>query len=304
MVKLDEQMRKRINEEIEERVKERLKRSTGWNKLKDRMFKLEPFLKAGPLDRLGIIKKSSKKREEIERKRRLLLKQSLMRAGVTAKPEIFSKWVFRASIIINILIGIFLVLRYATYFKFAGFAYVPILIIAIWLATFVFVFFLLWLVLYLTFDFLSYRRKVGIEEVLPDFLLLASANIRAGMPIDKALWYAVRPRFGVLAKEIEFAAKETMSGQDLEIALKKFSNKYSSLVLKNTVNLIIEGINAGGEIGQLLHNISVSIQDSKRLRKEMAASISAYAIFISVSALIVAPIMLPFPVSCLTSYLK
>jgi len=276
MIKLADKIKERLEEEINERARERLRNSTPWKKLKNAIFRLEPFLRLKPLNKLTDIKnKSGKQREQLERKRRHLLKQSLMKAGVKAKPEIFSKWVFRAAITINILVGLFLAFRYATYFKFAGLVYVPILIAAIWFATFVFVFFMLWLVLYLTFDFLSYKRRVGIEDVLPDFLLLASANIRAGMPIDQALWYAVRPRFGVLAKEIEFVAKETMSGEDLEVALQKFSDKYDSLVLKNTVNLIIEGINAGGEIGQLLHNISVSIQESKRLKKEMAASISA-----------------------------
>ena len=42
--------------------------------------------------------------------------------------------------------------------------------------------------------------------VLADFLGLTSSNISAGMPIDRALWFAVRPKFGILAREIEEVA--------------------------------------------------------------------------------------------------
>jgi len=267
-------------------VSKKSKKITVWDKFKKELSNPEPIKKITEI-RL----KKLKKRKKMERERRRLLKHSLIRAGIETKPEFISRLIFKLSFLFNFFIAILLVKHYASYFTFVDAFYVPVFLLATWLAAFLLVFFLLWLSFYLTFDFLSYKRKVDVEEVLPDFLLLASANIRAGMPIDRALWYAVRPRFGVLAKEIEFVAKETMSGEDLEEALRKFADKYNSPMLRNTVNLIIEGINAGGELGGLLHNISVSIQDNKRLRKEMAASISAYAIFITASALIIAPLM-------------
>ena len=265
------------------------KRSAAWKKFK------EQLIKPRRLKRRDVLK-----RQKLKLARKRILRRSLINAGIDAKPELFSKWVFRATVFINVFIILFLVQRYVTYFKFISGAYVPFLLIAVWFGTFLLVFFLLWLALYLTFDVLSYRRTTGIEDVLPDFLLLASANIRAGMPIDRALWYAVRPRFGVLAKEIELAAKETMSGEDLEVALRKFADKYNSPTLRNTVSLLTEGINAGGEIGDLLHKISIGIQENKLIQKELAASVSAYAIFISVAALIIAPFMFALSSQLLT----
>jgi pilus assembly protein TadC len=64
------------------------------------------------------------------------------------------------------------------------------------------------LVVFFYFDYKIYQRTKEIEEVLPEFLQLTSANISAGMTIDRALWFAVRPKFGVLAKEIEEVAKK------------------------------------------------------------------------------------------------
>ena len=127
--------------------------------------------------------------------------------------------------------------------------------------------------------------------MLPDFLQLTSSNISAGMSIDRALWFAVRPRFGVLAKEIETVAKETMSGLDLRIALEKMCERYDSIVLRRSINMLNEGIAAGGEIGDLLNKIATNIQDQKSMIKEMAANVTTYIIFITFSAIVAAPFL-------------
>jgi len=140
-------------------------------------------------------------------------------------------------------------------------------------------------------DVKIYQRTKQVEEVLPDFLQLTSANIGAGMPIDRALWLAVRPRFGVLAKEIEEIAKATIAGEDLEKALVTFSQKYDSNMLKESINLLIAGINAGGEIAELLNKISINIQETKLMQKEISANVMTYVIFIAVATIGAAPFL-------------
>ncbi|MEK6891757.1 MAG: type II secretion system F family protein, partial [Nanoarchaeota archaeon] len=123
------------------------------------------------------------------------------------------------------------------------------------------------------------------------FLQLAASNINAGMTIDRALWYAVRPRFGVLAKEIEAIAKETMGGADLKESLEKFASRYDSTLLKRVVSMINEGIEAGGEIGELLNRIALDIQQQKSMLKEMSANVTTYVIFISFATVVAGPIL-------------
>ncbi|MEK6875835.1 MAG: type II secretion system F family protein, partial [Nanoarchaeota archaeon] len=107
----------------------------------------------------------------------------------------------------------------------------------------------------------------------------------------RALWYAVRPRFGVLANEIETVAKETMRGEDLKTALKKFADKFDSLLLKRCISLLIEGIEAGGEIGTLLNKIAINIDENRIMRQEMEANVTTYAIFISFATIAAAPVL-------------
>jgi Flp pilus assembly protein TadB len=258
-------------------------KNLAFQKLKEQLLQPRHVLKKDLIER----------RKEAERKKaekRMFLKRSLLRAGIETRPELFSKWIIVLAAVINFSVAIFFAIKYADLFG-AGFLRIMVLLLSAWLAIFLLVLFLLWLSLYVVLDLLSYKRKVGIEDVFSDYLLLVSTNIRAGMPIDKAMWYAVRPRFGVLANEIEIVAKETMSGEELESALRKFSNKYESPMIKNTVNLLVEGINAGGELAGLLSKVSINIQDNKLLKQEMAAGISAYAIFITAAALIMAPLL-------------
>jgi len=153
-------------------------------------------------------------------------------------------------------------------------------------------FFYLFLIIFrFCLDLKIYQRRLGIEDVMPDFLQLTSANIRAGMSIDRALWYAVRPRFGVLAKEIETVAKQTLSGHDLNTSLLTFSKKYDSAMVQRSMSLLIKGVEAGGEIGDLLNKISLNIQETKTMKKEIAANIMTYAIFITAASIIMAPAM-------------
>lgn len=144
---------------------------------------------------------------------------------------------------------------------------------------------------YVYTDMRIISRKRAIEKVLPEFLHLTAANIRAGMPIDQALWSAVRPRFGALAHEVELVAKENMVGTELTDALMELGRKYDSKVLQRSLSLIVEGIDAGSEIGDLLEKIALNIQDMQIRRESMAANVTAYIIFIGFAVLIGAPLL-------------
>ena len=239
-----------------------------------------------------LIKRREKIKEKKERKRsRKKLSNLIEKAGISTEYAKLSKIIFDICIIANVIISGYLIYHYSVNEGFS-LAYVFASMAFLWIIAFIGLLFVFWLVFYLFIDLKIFQRKVGIEDVLPDFLQLTSANIRAGMPIDQALWHSIRPNFGVLAKEMEDVAKQTMSGTDLETALSEFASKYDSLILKRSVSLLIEGLKAGGEIGELLDRISTNIQDSKLLQKEMAASVTTYAIFISFACIAAAPFLL------------
>lgn len=134
------------------------------------------------------------------------------------------------------------------------------------------------------------RTKV-IEEILPDFLRLLSANLRSGLIVDEALLVSARPEFGPLEKEIKFAAKETLSGGTVEGALDKMANRFDSRILRRCVDLLTEGIRRGGDLPRLLDSLGDDIRQVKILRRDVSAIVMVYVIFIFFAAGIGAPLL-------------
>jgi len=235
------------------------------------------------------IKKQQQRKETLQERRHKLL-DYIERAGLNIPQQILSKTIFNICILVNLVISVFLIYHFSVTF---GITWTTILlsIAALWMLVFAVILFSLWVIFYIAVDLKIFKRKVDIEDVLPDYLQLTASNIKAGMTIDRALWYAVRPRFGVLANEIETVAKETMRGEDLKTALRKFADKYDSVLLKRSISLLIEGIEAGGEIGDLLNKIAINVQENKLMRKEMSANVTTYIIFITFSTVLAAPVL-------------
>jgi len=262
------------------------------------MLKLKNFLKRKKEEgknqsRIEFFKKKIKEKaekREIIQQRKHKLRFYLEKAGLELNPKKISKLLFNLCILINLIISFYLIYHFSANLGFTWGTVISAMI-TLWILVFIVILFALWVLLYVAIDLKIFRRKLDIEEVLPDFLQLTSSNIKSGMTIDRALWYSVRPRFGVLAKEIETVAKDTMGGESLKSALEKFASKYDSVLLKRSISLLIEGLEAGGEIGDLLNRIALNIQEIKTMRKEMAANVAAYTIFISFATVMAAPVL-------------
>jgi pilus assembly protein TadC len=149
-------------------------------------------------------------------------------------------------------------------------------------------------VIFIIYSFLNlkiYKRTKQVEDTLPDYLQLVSTNLRSGMSFEKSLWFAIRPKFGILASEISEAAKKVMTGSDVTDALRELSEKYESPLLTRTLDLIISEIKSGGEIASVIDRIRKNMSETKELKAEMAASTVTFAIFISVIVLVIAPVL-------------
>ena len=226
-----------------------------------------------------------------KRKRvKLGLKKTLGKAGWKIDTTQLMRRIFIAAVIINVLIGIYFIFR----FRFGDypFGFSAAAIAGVWVVSFFIVLFVCWLAVYVWLDLKAFQRRVSIENVLPDYLQLTAANLRAGMTPDRALWHAVRPHFGVLAEEVQVVAKEVMTGENIGVALHRFSDKYDSEILRRSMNLLVEGMEAGGDLADVVSRVGNNIQDTKILQKEMAANIVTYVVFISAAVMVAAPILL------------
>ncbi|MCX8197891.1 MAG: type II secretion system F family protein [Candidatus Micrarchaeota archaeon] len=135
----------------------------------------------------------------------------------------------------------------------------------------------------------SRRRKV--EEVLPDFLSLSASNVRAGMTIDQAMWYAAKPEFGILSYEVSIVSKKTFGGVPFNTAIDYLAERFNSKPVKRAVALIKQGMASGGQLADILERTAEDSRHMQMLRKEISASLLMYVIFIIFAGAIGTPFL-------------
>ncbi len=141
------------------------------------------------------------------------------------------------------------------------------------------------------FSILAERRKRAIERVLPDALLLMSANIESGLTVEKAFLLSARDEFGPLADDIQRTAMKMFGGIPVEDALEELAEETNSGLFAETLKLLIDGINAGGEASALLESSAEDIRNSLHLREEIEANVKMYSIFILFASVLGAPLL-------------
>jgi pilus assembly protein TadC len=150
---------------------------------------------------------------------------------------------------------------------------------------------LLAMLAYLVVRMAADSRRAKVEEVLPDFLILAAANVRAGMTVDQALWYAAKPEFGMLSAQVQVVAKRTFGGEPFDKAIDHLSEQFNSKFVRRTVTLIKQGLASGGQIAEILERTAKDVRDMQIIKKDIAASLLMYLIFLVFAAAIGTPFL-------------
>ncbi len=145
--------------------------------------------------------------------------------------------------------------------------------------------------IHISFLMIADSRGREIENALPDCLQLISANIRAGMTIDKAVWLSARKEFGILEEEIRKVGAKTFGGRPIKFALQDMTTSIKSTILDRTIKLIIEGMESGGELAKLMDETANNIRTQQTLRKEIYGSVMMYTLFIAFAAVLGAPLL-------------
>jgi len=212
----------------------------------------------------------------LPRSRLANIERMLIRAGLERTPELFVGVILLFVVILSALSflatsQISVTAEYSPLLALLGLLVIPV--------------FYLYLVLRID----SRRRQV--DAVLPDFLQLAAANVRAGLPIDQAMWQASRPEFGIFAKEISVVAKLTFSGAPFAQTLERLGERFDSKNLQRTIRLIKQGLASGGEMADILEETANDIRNSQLIRKEIATALLMYVIFIVFASTLGAPFL-------------
>lgn len=216
------------------------------------------------------------------------LRKYLLKAGLNEVPYRFFGILFYASAFITTLVFVVLIYPYLkkfSLFEIYVYSFLGWFIVQLFFAT------LFIMVIYFYLDLKIYHRTKKMEQQLPDFLQVLSANLKGGMTFENALWAAVKPRFNILGSEMAKASKKVMTGYDMGKALIELADRYDSLMLRRTVDLMISEAESGGNVSKLIDRIVDNLKETKALKDEMSASAIAYIMFISVIVVVISPLL-------------
>jgi hypothetical protein len=238
----------------------------------------------------------------IPRKVRPYIRSYLLKAGITKVPYQKFGLMFCVIFILTLILYVFFYINYLNNPVLNFLSYrIKLNAFMLLLITFVFWFIVqsilsLLFIVFIKFyyDIKIYNRTKKIEEVLPSFLQAVNVNLKAGMTFDKALWNAVESEFSVLEKEIEIVAKKEMTGEDITNALKELVDKYNSQLLKESMSLLILGIEEGGDITDIIEKLVNNVKEINFLKREVVAQVTNYIIFITIIATIISPLLFAF----------
>jgi pilus assembly protein TadC len=137
----------------------------------------------------------------------------------------------------------------------------------------------------------SENRRNALESALPDFLTLVASDIKAGMTLDQAMWYSAKPEFGLLSTEVKSVIKSSFSGESLENSLDRLAMRFDSKIFTRTVSLLKQATATGGELTEVLERTAEDVRNTSIMKKEIAASLILYEIFVLFAAIVGTPFL-------------
>ena len=134
---------------------------------------------------------------------------------------------------------------------------------------------------YLHIYFLIHDRTKRVEAILPDFLLMISAHMHAGLTPFAAFQSAARPEFGPLEVEVKRIAARAMGSTTFTEALHELTADIDSPVLRRTMGFFENGLKSGGKLASLLETAASEIRELEDLRQQSIVESQTYTVFLA-----------------------
>lgn len=130
------------------------------------------------------------------------------------------------------------------------------------------------------------RRTRRIDRSVPDLLDRMASLDEAGMTITGSLERATRGDLGPLGDEIRRTYRDIQWGADAAAALRRLRRRVGSVAVSQAVALVVNAMNASGDIAPVLRIAAEEAQQARRLRRERKQEMFTYLLVIYISALV------------------
>jgi len=160
------------------------------------------------------------------------------------------------------------------------------------------------LLIYMHLYYLINERAQRVDAILPDFLLIISANLRSGMTPYAAFQSSARPEFGPLQTEIIYVSSLSMGNESFSESLKEITATIDSSILRRVVVFFENGLKAGGKLAYLLETSADEIRETEEMKRQMMVNAKTYAVFVAFILILGLPLLLAISTQFLTVFSK
>jgi|GEM_PF-6225806 len=138
---------------------------------------------------------------------------------------------------------------------------------------------------------LAEKRGSKAAEHLPDALRTMASNIRAGLPVEKAMFAAAREDYPVLGRQVRLMAGDMAKNMTFSQSLINLKERIRNGPLHMSANLISHGASSGRALADCLTHIAEVIGERANLREGAKSQLSAIRATVIILVVGCAPVL-------------
>ncbi len=136
------------------------------------------------------------------------------------------------------------------------------------------------------------KRRGMVEDSLPDALHHMAVAVRTGLVLESVIQEVSEADYGPLSEEFARVTLEIRRGRPLKEALLAFARRTRSKDIQRIMRLILEGVEAGGPIADVLDEVSENMRAIKMIRRERKSATSQQISFLAMASLFAGPFVM------------
>ncbi|AEH24712.1 type II secretion system F family protein [Pyrococcus yayanosii] len=137
------------------------------------------------------------------------------------------------------------------------------------------------------------RRIEEMEKMLPDAFFYLASSLRAGVSFSEAMEELTTAKFGALTEEFKRTVAEIKRGRPTIDALRAFAMRNrKSAVLYRSMMIIIEALERGAPMADVLVAVANDVREILRIKKERKAATGMQMMFFMAASGFIGPLIL------------
>jgi len=132
-------------------------------------------------------------------------------------------------------------------------------------------------------DYVDYRWKRSVDKHLPDLFRSIIQAQKSGMTLPQAVEEAAKRQYGPMTKELQKMAAQMSWGTPFEDALQSLGKRVDTVLMRQTIPLILEAQHSGGQIEKVFEPLEEFVQTTLTFDEERKTQTRPYLAIVYVA---------------------